>query len=71
MAYHIRWALSLAPFVLSLFALLWTRRQRGGLLIVATGCAMTAGYYLSCSVAGRADEFDRTMPAVTAARQRM
>ena len=67
MAYHVRWALSLAPFVLSLFALVWTRRQRGRVPIVAVGCAMTVGYYLILFLAGRAYMFDRTMSAVAAA----
>ena len=67
MAYHVRLALSLAPFVLSLFALVWTRRQRGRVPIVAVGCAMTVGYYLILSFAGRAYTFDRAMSAVAAA----
>ena len=67
MAYHVRWALSLAPFVLSVFALVWTRRQRGRVSIVAVGCAMTVGYYLVLFLAGRAYTFDRAMSAVAAA----
>ena len=67
MAYHVRWALSLAPFVLSVFALVWTRRQRGRVSIVAVGCAMTSGYYLALFLAGRAHMFDREMSAVVAA----
>ena len=67
MAYHVRWALSLAPFVLSVFALVWTRRQRGRVSIVAVGCAMTVGYYLVLFLAGRVYTFDRAMSAVAAA----
>jgi lipopolysaccharide export LptBFGC system permease protein LptF len=67
MAYHVRWALSLAPFVLSVLALVWTRRQRGRVSIVAVGCAMTSGYYLVLFLAGRAYMFDREMSAVVAA----
>ena len=67
MAYHVRWAISLAPFVLSLVALVWTRRQRGRVPIVAVGCAMTVGYYLILFFAGRAYTFDRAMSAVAAA----
>jgi lipopolysaccharide export LptBFGC system permease protein LptF len=67
MAYHVRWALSLAPFVLSVFALVWTRRQRGRVSIVAVGCAMTSGYYLVLFLAERAHMFDREMSAVVAA----
>ena len=67
LAYHVRWALSLAPFALSLFALVWTRRQRGRVPIVAAGCAMTVGYHLVLFLAGRAYAFDRTMSAVAAA----
>ena len=66
MAYHVRWAISLALFVLSLFALVWTRRQRGRAPIAAVGCAMTAGYYLILFFAGRAYAFDRAMSAVAA-----
>ena len=67
MAYHVRWAISLAPFVLSLFALVWTRRERGRVPIVAVGCAMTFGYDFILSFAGRAYTFDRAMSAVAAA----
>jgi lipopolysaccharide export LptBFGC system permease protein LptF len=67
MAYHVRWAIALAPFVLSLVALVWTGRQRGRVAIVAVGCAMTVGYYLILFYAGRAYTFDRAMSAVAAA----
>jgi hypothetical protein len=60
MAYHVRLALSLAPFALSVFALVWTRRQRGGVSIVVVGFAMTVGYYLVLFLAARAYAFDPT-----------